>query len=251
MAGVVAGFVMMLLVMVAAPARFVVMLLVMMTAGASLVVMLLMMVAAPAFPMPVLPMMVAAPTFLMFVLLMMVAAPAFPMFVLPMMVAAPAFLMFVLPMMVAAPAFLVLMLPMMVRAFLSGDNLHVRLHSAGKLRKLRQQRVRLLGRQAQLPGREHDHGFLNPGMGVEFLLNPGGAIGAAEILQDVHLGFHRLPPLSFKHMSTCSFVEIIIPHPDAIVKTENEKMVFVGLTESNTFPRGEGAPKGRMRNGET
>ncbi len=29
------------------------------------------------------------------------------------------------------------------------------------------------------------------------------------------------------------------------------KLVFVGLTESNTFPRGEGAPKGRMRNGET
>ena len=28
-------------------------------------------------------------------------------------------------------------------------------------------------------------------------------------------------------------------------------MVFVGLTVSNTFPRGEGAPKGRMRNGET
>ena len=29
------------------------------------------------------------------------------------------------------------------------------------------------------------------------------------------------------------------------------KLVFVKLTESNTFPRGEGAPKGRMRNGET
>ena len=27
--------------------------------------------------------------------------------------------------------------------------------------------------------------------------------------------------------------------------------MFVGLSESITFPRGEGAPKGRMRNGET
>ena len=31
----------------------------------------------------------------------------------------------------------------------------------------------------------------------------------------------------------------------------HDKLVFVGLTESNTFPRGEGAPQGRMRNGET
>ena len=30
-----------------------------------------------------------------------------------------------------------------------------------------------------------------------------------------------------------------------------DKLMFDGLTESNTFPRGEGAPKGRMRNGET
>ena len=30
-----------------------------------------------------------------------------------------------------------------------------------------------------------------------------------------------------------------------------DKLVFVGLTESNTFPRGEGAPKGRMKNSET
>ena len=30
-----------------------------------------------------------------------------------------------------------------------------------------------------------------------------------------------------------------------------DKLLFVGLMESNTFPRGEGAPKGRMRNGET
>ena len=30
-----------------------------------------------------------------------------------------------------------------------------------------------------------------------------------------------------------------------------DKLVFVGLMERNTFPRGEGAPKGRMRNGET
>ena len=30
-----------------------------------------------------------------------------------------------------------------------------------------------------------------------------------------------------------------------------DKLVFVGLSESDTFPRWEGAPKGRMRNGET
>ena len=32
---------------------------------------------------------------------------------------------------------------------------------------------------------------------------------------------------------------------------QSDKLVFVGMMESNTFPRGEGAPKGRMRNGET
>ena len=32
-------------------------------------------------------------------------------------------------------------------------------------------------------------------------------------------------------MSTCSFIEIIIPHPDAIVKTENEKLLFIRLLE--------------------
>ena len=36
-----------------------------------------------------------------------------------------------------------------------------------------------------------------------------------------------------------------------VPRRQRGKLVFVGLTESNTFPRGEGAPKGRMRNGET
>ena len=143
---------------------------------------------------------------LMLMVMLVTTGAAFMVFVLMMVM-----LMFV--MMSAAAAFMMLMtaeatfmmrmvfmVMMLVAVFLmavtvsaafTGDDHHIRFHLASNRKNLGQQGIGILRGDPQLLGGEGDGCGLHFGHGVDFFFYTGGAVGAVQIVNDVHFLLHR------------------------------------------------------------
>ena len=120
-----------------------------------------------------------------------------------MVAAAAAFVLMVV--MVAAAAAFVLMVVMVAAALVSvvmvfrrtrffpGPDYHISLHGSGDFRQFRNQAVRILSRQPELPGGKGDHRLFHFRMVIEFPLNLGCTVGAVQILDPVYLSGHGEP----------------------------------------------------------
>jgi len=193
----------------------------MMVVGAAAFFMVVMTVTAAAFFMVV--MTVTAAAFFMVVMLMTAAAffmvvmlmPTAAFFMVVMLMTAAAAFMVVM-LMTAAAAFMVVMLMSAAAAFmmiilhlplLPGTDDHIRLNAPGDVLQLRDQQIRCLGSQPQLPGGKGDHSLGNLGMPVKLLFDLCSAVGAAKIFQYVDLSFHRVPSyvfiLTYEHTLMC------------------------------------------------
>jgi len=98
-------------------------------------------------------------------------------------------------------------------------NDHFPLHRPGQTLKLRDQGIRVLRCQPQLPGGEGNGGLLHLGKPVEFGFDLGRAVGAVQILHNIYFTDHGNPSVSIKHMSIRSFVNISIRFPVSFVNT--------------------------------
>ena len=139
------------------------------------------------------------------IMFMMVSATAFMTVVMVMPTAA----LVIMLMMVSAAAFMVMFMVMSAAAFVvmtvfamilfgsvvSGMDFHFPFDSSGNTGQLPDQTVRVLRHQPKLPGCKRDGGFLHLGMGIEFCLDLGGAVGAVQILNDIYASGHTITPL--------------------------------------------------------
>jgi hypothetical protein len=185
MAVTAAAFMMLFVVMVVTAAARMVLLVVMVVAAAAHVVLLVVMVVA------------AAALVVRFVVMVMTAA-AFVMLLVVMVVTAAALVMLFVVMVVAAAAvcavFMVVVLfplPAGRPGSIPGVDLHAALNRPGNLDQFGDQGIRIRGSEPQLFGGEGDDGLLHGGVGIEFCLDLGGAVGAVQIVDDVYLPGHR------------------------------------------------------------
>ena len=87
-----------------------------------------------------------------------------------------------------------LMIMMGMLVLLSGGNCDFTFHRPGDFRQFFDECVRIFCLQSQLLRGKGDGGFLHLRQGVEFAFNFGGAVGAVQILDDIYLLFHIVPP---------------------------------------------------------
>jgi hypothetical protein len=149
-------------------------------------------------------MVAAAAAFVMTFVVMMVTAAAFVMLLVVMMMAAAAFVMLLVVMMVTAAAILTVFMVVMYRlpgraggSGISGVDFHTPLHSPGNADQLGNQSIRIRGGEPQLFRGKGDTGLLHGGVGIEFRLNLGSAVGAVQIVDDVYLPGHGIPSFIF------------------------------------------------------
>jgi hypothetical protein len=119
---------------------------------------------------------------------------------LVMVVTAVALVLVLVVVMATATILSVCMMVMLVtagrlRGGVTGVDSGIVLDGAGDGGQLGDQRVGILCGDAQLFGGKGDGGFLDFGMGVKFAFNPGGAVGAVQIVYDVDLFCHWVASL--------------------------------------------------------
>jgi hypothetical protein len=185
--------------MVMTAAAFVVVFVVMvMTAAAFVVVFVVMVMTAVAFVMLLMVMVMAAAALVMVFAVMVVAAAALVVLLGVMVMAAAALVMLLMVMVMTAAAvctvFMVVVLfplPAGRPGSIPGVDLHAALNRPGNPDQFGDQGIRIRGSEPQLFGGEGDDGLLHGGVGIEFCLDLGGAVGAVQIVDDVYLPGHR------------------------------------------------------------
>jgi hypothetical protein len=179
-----------------------------------------MVMTAAALVMFLVVMVMAAATLVVLLVVMVMAAAAFVMFLVVMVMTAAALVMFLVVIMMAAAAIFPMFMMVMgrlpgsadSRSRIPGIDLRTALHRLGDPGQFRDQGIGIRRGQPQLLGSESDNGLLHLGMGVEFRLDLGSAVGAVQILDDVYLTGHGDTSL-FRYMSKRSCVYFsILPH---------------------------------------
>ena len=121
-------------------------------------------------------------------------------------------------MMTTATAFMTVMVSMLL---FSGTDHGPDLHRSGQCRQFRNQSIRILSRQSQLPGGKGDDRLLHTRMGVEFRFDLGCAIGTIQILNNIYFFQGIASHFLGLHMNNCSYVYFSISYFGFPVKTRN------------------------------
>jgi len=105
----------------------------------------------------------------------------------------------VIVMVVSTMAPMVLVVPGGRMGTISGSNYHTMLYGPGEFGQFRNQYIRILCGQPQMPGGKGDGSFLDHWVGVEFGFDFGCAVCAVQIIDDVYFLCHWIASYIFTY----------------------------------------------------
>lgn len=107
---------------------------------------------------------------------------------------------FMVMMVMPTPLFMVMLVATGARTVMgmglpvSGKDFRIPFHSAGNGSQFRDQSIRILRSNSQLPGGKGDGSLLNLRMVIEFFFDFGSAVGAVQVFYEIDLPLHKNPP---------------------------------------------------------
>ena len=159
-----------------------------MTAGAADLVFMVMVMTAGAADLVFMVMVMTAAAFFMVFMVMMVMTAATAIMMLMMVMFVPTGTTFMMFMMVVL---VVVLMVVTVSTGFTGRDHHIGFHLAGNRKNLGQQGIGILCGDLQLLGGKSDACGYHLVHGIDFIFYTGGAVGAVQIIDDVHFLLHR------------------------------------------------------------
>ena len=171
----------------------------------------------------------------------MTAAAAFMVVMVFVMTAAAAFMVVIVFVMTAAATTTAMVMGMLavrlVASVISGLDHHFPFHSAGNLRQLLKEAVRIFRRQPQLLGGKGNGGLPDFRQSIELGFDLGCAVGAVQILDDIYFPFHMylLKVLTYEQSFICIISVYSHSSPLSREKWESDYASIVSTSPSRVI----------------